>query len=67
MKLCDGILHDPDVDSIDTESWDISSAFLQGLRYEDLAKQARELGYEIRAPREVFIEPPENYGDTFGR
>ena len=37
-------------DPIGTESWDISSAFLQGLKYSDLMKTARKLGYEAKEP-----------------
>eukprot|EP00959_Pyramimonas_sp_CCMP1952_P081980 1712843-Pyramimonas_sp.AAC.1 len=42
------------------ESWDISSAFLQGLRFQELAARARELGLDIREHREVYIAPPAN-------
>ena len=47
-------------DPIGTESWDISSAFLQGLKYSDLMKTARKLGYEAKAPRIVWVDPPGN-------
>ena len=60
--LCDGILYNPtdDLNDIDTESLDISTAFLQGLDYQQLQEQARKLGYEYRHPRAVYIIPPEN-------
>ena len=47
-------------ESVDTESLDISCAFLQGLRYSDLRKLAKELGYEQKGVRSVCITPPEN-------
>ena len=64
LGMCDGALdasftNGPE-DHIDTESLDISSAFLQGLEYRDLEKQARALGYEVKTPRAVFVDPPEN-------
>ena len=63
MGMCPGILYslDPsDPRDVDTESLDISSAFLQGLRYDELAQQARKLGYEVKGQRKVYIDPPEN-------
>ena len=59
---CEGHLHSyaGDNSDIDIESLDISTAFLQGLPYDQLSKLARELGYESRHAREVYITPPEN-------
>eukprot|EP00959_Pyramimonas_sp_CCMP1952_P012018 253785-Pyramimonas_sp.AAC.1 len=42
------------------ESWDISSAFLQGLRFRELAERSKELGLNVRQEREVYIVPPAN-------
>ena len=42
------------------ETWDISTAFLQGLRYEELKKHAKALGIEIKENREVYLAPPPN-------
>ena len=41
-------------------SLDIQGAFLQGLRFEELEKLARKLGYEQRHKRDVYVIPPEN-------
>ena len=62
LGMCDGILHNPthNESDITTESFDISGAFLQGLDYEELQKQARSLGYEYKIKRKVFVKPPEN-------
>ena len=49
-----------DINDIETESLDISGAFLQGLEYLELAKAARRLGYEYKVERCVYISPPEN-------
>ena len=70
LSMCDGVIYSFTGDyatDIDTESLDISSAFLQGLKYSELAEQARALGYESRAARQVFIEPPENVWRHFRR
>ena len=61
--MCDGMVYSYDKADpldIDTESLDISSAFLQGLDYSKLQDQARSLGYEQRDKRVVYIKPPEN-------
>ena len=42
------------------ESWDISSAFLQGLNFKDLYKQAQKFKLEIRDARQVYLKPPAN-------
>ena len=45
---------------LDVEAWDISTAFLQGLKFSDIAKKARHLGHEVREIRKVWITPPAN-------
>ena len=57
----------PYKDVIDTESFDISGAFLQGLEYSELAEMSRSLGYEYRVPRKVYIKPPANVWRHFKR
>ena len=57
LGMADGVLYGKEVS---TESLDISGAFLQGLTYSELAKLARQLGYEARQQRRVFVRPPEN-------
>ena len=47
-------------DDVTTESFDIAGAFLQGLEYTELADNARSLGYEVKEPRKVYVQPPEN-------
>ena len=44
----------------EAESWDISSAFLQGLQFSELSERSRELGLDVREEREVYIAPPAN-------
>ncbi len=46
--------------NLDVQAWDISTAFLQGLQFNELRKKAQELGHEINVPREVFLKPPGN-------
>ena len=60
--MVDGLLYteDPYYDPVELISLDISSAFLQGLDYEELIRCARDLGYESRFDSEVFVIPPEN-------
>ena len=67
LGLCSGIVHVPYKDVIDTESFDISGAFLQGLEYSELAEMSRSLGYEYRVPRKVYIKPPANVWRHFKR
>eukprot|EP00959_Pyramimonas_sp_CCMP1952_P116352 2432317-Pyramimonas_sp.AAC.1 len=43
-----------------TESWDISSAFMQGLNFSELSERSRELGLDVHEKREVYIAPPAN-------
>ena len=42
------------------EAWDISTAFLQGLRFREAAVRARALGFEARCNRQVWLAPPPN-------
>ena len=42
------------------ESWDISNAFLQGLKFSELQKLSKELGIELREVRKVYLRPPAN-------
>ena len=42
------------------EALDISTAFLQGLRFTDIADKARTLGVEIREMRKIWLRPPAN-------
>ena len=42
------------------ECFDISTAFLQGLRFSEVAARSRELGHEARVPRAVWFKPPAN-------
>ena len=44
----------------EAESWDISSAFPQGLQFSELSERSRELGLGVREEREVYIAPPAN-------
>ena len=46
-------------------SLDIRGAFLQGLRFDELEKLAKRLGYEHRHERNVYIQPPENIWRLF--
>merc|ERR1711963_554056 len=50
---------------VSTESFDISTAFLQGLDYQQLQRNARQLGYEHRHKRYVYIIPPESVWKHF--
>ena len=43
------------------QSFDISTAFLQGLRFQDLERKARELGYEVNTKRSIYFAPPANF------
>ena len=52
---------------IDTESLDISRALLQALRYEDLERLSRQLGFAQKALRSVCVVPPENAWSHFRR
>ena len=42
------------------ELYDISCAFLQGLKFSDMHKLALDLGVELPAQRSVFVTPPRN-------
>ena len=60
-------IYNPTSDPTDVtvESFDISTAFLQGLEFQELQRYARSLGYEYREDRDVFIEPPANVWQHF--
>ena len=45
---------------LDFESLDVSNAFLQGLRFDQLEKCSKKLGIEINTRRRVFFRPPSN-------
>ena len=65
--MIDGLLYQPfPGDPITLISLDISGAFLQGLEYEELIRISRELGYETRNKREVYITPQKTFGSIFG-
>ena len=38
----------------------MKTAFLQGLRFGELDKKAKELGFEVKADRQVWFVPPAN-------
>ena len=42
------------------EALDISTVFLQGLRFTDIADKARTLGVENREMRKIWLRPPAN-------
>ena len=42
------------------ECFDISTAFLQGLRFSEVAAASRALGHEAQTPRAVWFKPPAN-------
>jgi hypothetical protein len=67
MALTEGILYNPTDNprDITIESFDISTAFLQGLDYAELQQQASHLGYEYRQDRTVYVTPPENVWSHF--
>jgi len=46
--------------NLEMMSLDISTAFLQGLRFTEIAKAARALGHEVKALRKVWLVPPRN-------
>ena len=45
---------------LEPEAFDISAAFLQGLRFSEIQARARELGHECRTARRVWFRPPAN-------
>ena len=62
MAMCDGAIYTQDNWApAEIESLDISTAFLRGLNYKDLAAAARRLGYESRIECRVVISHPENF------
>jgi hypothetical protein len=42
------------------ESLDISTAFLQGLKFSEVVTKAAELGHEVKQARKVWFKPPAN-------
>ena len=42
------------------ESFDISTAFLQGLKFSEVVAKAKELGHEVKEARQVWFRPPAN-------
>ena len=47
-------------DDYTMETWDISTAFLQGLKYSELKRHAKQLGIEVKENREIYLAPPAN-------
>ena len=47
-------------EDFDLESWDISTAFLQGLTFDELRKRSRELNIHCETIRRVYLAPLEN-------
>ena len=43
------------------EAFDISTAFLQGLKFSEIHEKARQLGIEVREHRQVWLRPPANF------
>jgi hypothetical protein len=46
--------------SLEIESIDISTAFLQGLNFSEIVARAAELGHEVKEMRKVWLVPPAN-------
>ena len=44
----------------DCEAFDVSTAFLQGLRFQEIEARAKELGHECKRIRTVWLQPPAN-------
>ena len=42
------------------EAFDVKTAFLQGLRFSEIEKKAKDLGIEIKEQRQVWMRPPAN-------
>ena len=42
------------------EAFDVSTAFLQGLRFQEVAERAKALGHDVQQPRSVWLRPPAN-------
>ena len=42
------------------EAFDISTAFLQGLKFSEIHEKARQLGIEVREHRQAWLRPPAN-------
>ena len=45
---------------LEIESLDISTAFLQGLKFSEITSKAAELGHEVKEHRKVWFKPPAN-------
>ena len=43
------------------ESFDVQTAFLQGLKFSELGQKAKELGFEVKSDRNVWLVPPANF------
>ena len=44
----------------DIEAFDVNTAFLRGLRFQEIEQRAQELGHEVRRQRKVWLKPPAN-------
>ena len=44
----------------DCETYDVSTAFLQGLKFQEIESRARELGQGCSKQRKVWLLPPAN-------
>ena len=55
LAVSQSVVHD-----LEMETADISTAFLQGMKFQDLMRKAQRLGYEPRKTRRVWLCPPAN-------
>jgi hypothetical protein len=55
LAISQGILH-----NLKFETIDVTTAFLQGLKFSEIASRAAELGHETKATRNVYFIPPMN-------
>jgi hypothetical protein len=55
IAVSQAIQHDLEMECID-----ISTAFLQGLKFSEITERAQQLGHEARQPRKVWLSPPAN-------
>ena len=46
--------------NLSIEAFDIGTAFLQGLKFSEVAERARALGHEVKELRKVWLSPPAN-------
>eukprot|EP00959_Pyramimonas_sp_CCMP1952_P176622 3691635-Pyramimonas_sp.AAC.1 len=44
----------------DCEAFDVSTAFSQGLRFQEIEARAKELEHECKKIRKVWLQPPAN-------